>query len=147
MARRYKWRRLTPKYSKGVGQIFLQTAIDCHSRITWVRLYSFKLPVTAAHLMNNNVPPTFEAHGVTVETVLSDNGREFCGRADQHPSELSLQLEDIAHRTARVRRPQSNGILEGFHHTLLDEHFRVKGRGMNGRAPSQAFTEGTLKPH
>jgi transposase InsO family protein len=60
--------------------------------------------------------------------VLSDNGREFCGRHDQHPYELFLQLEDIEHRAARVKRPQSNGIVERFHRTVLDEHFRVEGR-------------------
>ena len=37
-----------------------------------------------------------------IDTVLSDNGREFCGRPDQHPYELFLQLEDIEHRTTRV---------------------------------------------
>jgi hypothetical protein len=55
-------------------------------------------------------------------------GREFCGRPDQHPYELFLQLEEIEHRTTKVRRPQSNGIVERFHRTVLDEHFRVEGR-------------------
>lgn len=58
----------------------------------------------------------------------SDNGREFCGKLDQYPYELFLQLEEIEHRTARVKRPQSNGIVERLHRTLLDEHFRVEGR-------------------
>jgi transposase InsO family protein len=40
---------------KGVGKIFLQTAIDCHSRYAWARLYPSKLPVTAVHLMNSDV--------------------------------------------------------------------------------------------
>ena len=39
-----------------------------------------------------------------------------------------LQLEDIEHRTTKVGRPQSNGFIERFHRTLLDEHLRVKGR-------------------
>ena len=47
---------------------------------------------------------------------------------DRHPYELFLQLEGIEHRKTRVKRPQSNGIVERFHRTLLDEHFRVKGR-------------------
>jgi transposase InsO family protein len=43
----------------------------------------------------------------------------------------------------RVRRPQSNGILERFHRTLLDEHFRVEGRRS---APSpRAFPKPTPK--
>jgi transposase InsO family protein len=161
---------------KGVGKIYLQTAIDCHSRYAWARLYPGKLPVTAVHLMNNDVLPTFEAHQAKIDTVLSDNGREFCGRPDRHPYELFLQLEEIEHRTTRVKRPQSNGIVERLHRTLLDEHFRVEGRrtwfetieemqvvldtymesynqlrphqgrGMNGRTPATAFVEGLPKP-
>ena len=103
-------------------------------------------------------------------------GREFCGRPDQHPYELFLQLEDIEHRTTRVKRPHSNGIVERFHRTLLDEHFRVEGRrtwfetidemqvslddylvtyntrrphqgrSMNGRTPVTAFKVGLPKP-
>ena len=113
---------------KGVGKVYLQTAIDCHSRHAWARLYPNKLPLTAVQLLNNDVLPTFEAHRVTVDAVLSDNGREFCGREDRHPYELFLQLEGIEHKRTRVNRPQSNGIVERLHRTLLDEHFRVEGR-------------------
>jgi len=55
-------------------------------------------------------------------------GRGFCGRPDKHPYEIFLQLEEIEHRTTKVRRPQSNGFIERFYRTLLDEHLRVKGR-------------------
>ncbi len=157
---------------KGVGKVYLQSAIDCHSRYAWGRLYTSKLPITAVHLMNNDVLPTFEEAKAKIDVVLSDNGREFCGRADRHPYELFLQLEDIEHRTTKVKRPQSNGIVERFHRTLLDEHFRIEGRktwfetveemqtvldtylvvynterphqgrGMNGRTPVYAFREG-----
>jgi transposase InsO family protein len=41
---------------------------------------------------------------------------------------LFLQLEGIKHRTTRIRRPQSNGVIERLHRTLLDEHFRIAGR-------------------
>jgi transposase InsO family protein len=113
---------------KGVGKVYLQTAIDCHSRCAWGRLYANKLPVTAVQVLNNDVLPTFEEHGAAVETVLSDNGREFCGREHQHPYELFLQLEGIEHKRTKIRRIQSNGIAERLHRTLLDEHFPVKGR-------------------
>ena len=77
--------------------------------------------------MNHDVIPSFEKHNAKIEAVLSENGREFCGRPDWHPYELFLQLEDIEHLTTRVKRPQSNGIVERFHRTLLDEHFRAEG--------------------
>ena len=113
---------------KGVGKVYLQTVLDCFSRYAWGRLYTSKLPLTAVQVMNNDVLPFFDEHRVRVKTVLSDNGREFCGRPDRHPYELFLQLEDIEHRTTKVGRPQSNGFIERFHRTLLDEHLRVKGR-------------------
>jgi transposase InsO family protein len=113
---------------KGVGRIYLQSAIDCYSRHAWGRLFTNKMPVTAVHLLNHDVLPFFEKHHVAIETVLSDNGREYCGKPESHPYELFLQMEDIEHRTTKVRRPQSNGMIERLHRTLLDEHFRIKGR-------------------
>ncbi len=81
---------------KGVGKVYLQTAIDCHSRHAWARLYPNKLPVTAVHLMNNDVLSTFEAAGTRIEVVLSDNGPEFCGRPDRHPYELFLRHDSLS---------------------------------------------------
>jgi transposase InsO family protein len=160
---------------KGVGRIYLQTVIDCYSRYAWGRLYTNKMPVTAVHVLNEDILPFFEEHNATITTILSDNGREFCGRADNHPYELFLQLEGIEHRTTRVRRPQSNGFVERLHRTLLDEHFRImgrtkwyesieemqkdlevylhhynherthQGRNMNGRTPYMAFIDGLPK--
>jgi transposase InsO family protein len=162
---------------KGVGKVYLKSAIDCFSRYAWGRLYTSKLPITAVHLLNESVLPFFDAHNISVQTALSDNGREFCGRPDQHPYELFLQLEGIEHRTTRIRRPQSNGFVERLHRTLLDEHFRIKGRqkwyesveemqadldvfmetyntrrphrgrGMNGRTPERAFEDGIAVPY
>lgn len=161
---------------KGVGRVYLQSVIDCHSRYAWGRLYTTKLPVTAVHILNEDVLPFFEKHNAEITTVLSDNGREYCGRPDRHPYELFLQLEGIEHRTTKVRRPQSNGFVERLHRTLLDEHFRIQGRqkwydtveemqkdldkylrhynnerthqgrNMNGRTPYKAFVDGLPKP-
>ncbi len=108
--------------------MYLQSVIDCYSRHARGRLYTSKLPITAVHVLNNDVLPFFEQHDAKIETSLSDNGREFCGRKDHHPYELFLQLEEIKHRKTALRRPQSNGFIERLHRTLLDEHFRLTGR-------------------
>ena len=113
---------------KGVGRVYMQVAIDCYSRYAWGRLFTSKIPITAVYTLENDVLPTFDRYGIKVENVLTDNGREYCGRKDKHPFELYLQLEEIEHRTTKVRRPQSNGFVERLNRTLLDEHFRVKGR-------------------
>ncbi|CAM3733182.1 hypothetical protein HACA111877_17750 [Halomonas casei] len=70
--------------------------------------------------------PFFESHDASISTVLSDNGREFCDQKDHHSHELFFQLEEIEHRTTKVRRPQGNGFVERLHRTLLDEHFRIQ---------------------
>lgn len=68
------------------------------------------------------------ALGVPVKAILTDNGREFCGKPESHPYELLLTIEDIEHRNTRVRSPRTNGFVERMNRTLLDECFRVKGR-------------------
>ena len=103
---------------KGVGKVYIQTVLDCFSRYVRARLYTSKMPVTAVPILNNHVLPFFDEHGVKVETILSDNGREFCGREDRNPYELFLQLEEIEHRKTKVGPPQSNGFIERFHRTL-----------------------------
>ena len=97
---------------------------------TWIcrRLYTTKQPITAVHALNEDVLPFFEQHRMRIETVLSDTGREFCGRPDRHPYELFLQLEEIEHRRAPVGPSQSKGFVERLHRTLLDEYFRIKCR-------------------
>jgi hypothetical protein len=69
-------------------------------RLTAPRLgEAVHMPLTAVQTLNNEVLPTFEEHaGAKINAVLSDNGREFCGRPDQHPYELFLQLEAIEHK-------------------------------------------------
>ena len=135
--------------------MYLQTVLNCYSRHAWGRLYTSKLPITSVHVLNETVLPFFETHEARVYTILSDNGREFCGRPDHHPYELFLQLEGIEHRTTKVRRPQSNGFIERLHRTLLDEHFRIKGRTTWYESVEQMLTDldsylvhyNTQRPH
>jgi len=69
---------------EGVRQTYLQTVLDGHSRHAWARFYTSKLPLTAVQILNNHVLPFVEKHRAKIATVLSDNGREFCGRPDRH---------------------------------------------------------------
>ena len=64
---------------KGVGKMYLQagwTAIAA----TPGDAYTSKLPVTSVNVFNETVLTFFEAHEAQVYTILSNNGREFCGR-------------------------------------------------------------------
>lgn len=86
------------------------------------------MPITACDLLYERVLPFYDALGVPVGAVLTDNGREFCGKPESHPYELLLAIEDIEHRNTRVRTPRTNGFVERMNRTLLDECFRVAGR-------------------
>jgi len=113
---------------KGVGKIYVQVVVDAFCSLAFAKVYTSKMPITAADLVYDRVLPFYEALGVPVQAVLTDNGREFCGKPESHPYELLLSLHDIKHRTTKVRSPRTNGFVERMNRTLLDEHFRIKGR-------------------
>src|SRR5512138_660713 len=113
---------------KGVGKIYVQVLVDVFCSIAFAKVYISKMPITACDLLYDRVLPFYAALGIEVGAVLTDNGREFCGRSETHPYELLLAMEEIEHRTTRVRSPRTNGFVERMNRTLLDECFRVKGR-------------------
>lgn len=115
-------------YLKGVGRIYQQTVVDTYSSVAFAKVYTAKVPVTAADLLNDRVVPFFEDYKVPILRVLTDRGTEFCGSPDKHPYELYLQLNDIEHTKTKVRSPQTNGICERFHQTVLNEFYRVAFR-------------------
>lgn len=112
-------------YLKGVGRIYQQTVIDTYSSVTFAKIYTAKVPVTAADILNDRVLPFFESHDIPVLRVLTDRGTEYCGSADKHPYQLYLQLNDIEHTKTKVKSPQTNGICERVHQTILNEFYRV----------------------
>ena len=57
--------------------------------------------------------------------VLTDRGTEYCGNPEHHEYELYLALEDVDHSRTKTKSPQTNGIVERFHKTVLDEFYRV----------------------
>jgi transposase InsO family protein len=113
---------------KGVGRVYQQTAIDTYSKLGFAKLYDRKSALTAADLLNDRVIPFFDEHDIRVDRVLTDRGTEYCGAHDRHEYELYLAVEDIDHTRTKVKSPQTNGICERFHKTLLDEFYRVAFR-------------------
>ena len=66
----------------------------------------------------------FAEQGVDILRVLTDRGTEYCGSLDRHAYQLYLQLQDIEHTRTKARHPQTNGICERFHKTVLDEFYK-----------------------
>jgi transposase InsO family protein len=115
-------------YLKGVGRIYQQTVIDTYSSVGFAKIYTAKIPVTAADTLNDRALPFFEEHDIPVLRVLTDRGTEFCGSLDKHPYELYLQLHGIEHTKTKVKSPQTNGICERFHQTVLNEFYKITFR-------------------
>jgi len=113
---------------KGVGRIYQQTVIDTYSKVAFAKLYDRKTPLTAADTLNDRVLPFFDSHEIPASRVLTDRGTEYCGRPESHEYELYLAIENIDHTRTKARSPQTNGIAERFHKTLLDEFYRIAFR-------------------
>ena len=113
---------------KGVGRVYQQTCIDTYAKVAFAKLYDRKTPITAADLLNDRVVPFFDEHGVRLSRVLTDRGTGCCGTSQAHEYELYLAIEDIDHSRTKTKSPQTNGICERFHKTVLHEFYQVAFR-------------------
>jgi Integrase core domain/Winged helix-turn helix len=110
---------------KGVGRIYQQSYIDTYCKVAQAKLYNSKDAITAADLLNDRVLPMYEEQGVDLQRILTDRGTEYCGKIENHPFRLYLDLEDIEHTRTKARHPQTNGICERFHRTIQDEFYAI----------------------
>jgi len=113
---------------KGVGRIYQQTFIDTYSKVACAKLYTTKTPITAADLLNDKVLPLFEANGLPMLRILTDRGTEYCGKPEQHDYQLYLAINTIEHTKTKAKSPQTNGICERFHKTILQEFYQIAFR-------------------
>ncbi|WP_265411101.1 IS481 family transposase [Actinobacillus pleuropneumoniae] len=113
---------------KGVGRIYQQTFVDTYSKVAFAKLYTMKTAIAAADMLNDKVLPFFEAQGLPMLRILTDRGSEYCGKVENHDYELYLAINDIEHTKTKVKHPQTNGICERFHKTILQEFYQVAFR-------------------
>ncbi len=113
---------------KGVGRIYQQTFIDTYSKVVHCKLYTTKTPITAADLLNDKVLPFYTSHDLPMLRILTDRGTEYCGKVEQHDYQLYLAINDIDHTKTKAMSPQTNGICERFHKTILQEFYQVTFR-------------------
>lgn len=109
---------------KGVGRIYLQAVVDTYGSFGFAKLYTSKRPETAVDVLYDRVLPFYQQHKLDVEAILTDNGTEYKGRPMIHMYQIFLEFNDIEHRTTKVGNPRTNGFVERFNRTLLDEFFR-----------------------
>lgn len=113
---------------KGVGRIYQQTFIDTYCKYAVCKLYTMRTALTAADILNDRVLPFYDEQGIPLLRVLTDRGTEYCGAAETHEFQLMLALSDIDHTRTKAKSPQTNGICERFHKTILQEFYQVTFR-------------------
>lgn len=101
---------------RGLGYTHVHTAIDAYSRLAYSE---FAGPETTANCVAflDRAVAWFADRGITIERVLTDNGNGYRSTAW---ADLCAELK-IRHTRTRPYRPATNGKVERFNRTLLDE--------------------------
>jgi transposase InsO family protein len=111
---RVRGRAAADSRHRGLGYAFLHTALDDHSRLAFSQILDDERKETAAAFWTR-AHAYFTGCGITVARVLTDNGS--CYRSIPFRDALG----DVVHKRTRPYRPQTNGKVERFHRTLLEE--------------------------
>jgi transposase InsO family protein len=109
-----------------VGYDYIHSAIDAHSRLAYSEIFTNERGPTCAAFWEH-ARQFFLAHAISVEAVLTDNARNYIGK------DFTAALGPIEHRRIRYRRPQTNGKVERFNRTLLDEWAYARVYTSNGQ--------------
>lgn len=102
-----------------VGYDYVHSAIDAHSRLAYAEALADEQGPTCAGFFER-AAAFFSAHGIVPEAVLTDNAKNYTGKA------FAAVLQGIEHRRIKPRRPQTNGKVERFNRTLLEEWAYVR---------------------
>jgi transposase InsO family protein len=99
-----------------IGYSYVHNAVDDHSRLAYTEILPDEKKQTAVAFWQR-AQIFFTTHGITVQQVLTDNGSCYRSRLWHD----TLADADITHKRTRPYRPQTNGKVERFNRTLLDE--------------------------
>jgi transposase InsO family protein len=102
---------------RGIGYDYIHSAVDDRSRVAFSQILPDESAATAA-LFLIEAASFFADHGVVIQRVLTDNAKAYTQSILF--AETAAGLGITLKRTRRYR-PQTNGKVERFHKTLLDE--------------------------
>jgi transposase InsO family protein len=102
-----------------VGYDYVHSAIDAHTRLAFSEIHADERGPTCAGFWER-AERFFAQHDIRIEAVLSDNAKNYLGK------DFTAALGLIEHRRIRPRRPQTNGKVERFNRTLIDEWAYVR---------------------
>jgi transposase InsO family protein len=100
-----------------VGYEYVHSAVDDHTRLAYSEILPDERVASCAGFLERAIR-FYREHNITVERVLTDNAMAYRIGADFH---RVLDEHGIGHRLIRPYRPQTNGKVERYNRTLLDE--------------------------
>jgi transposase InsO family protein len=98
------------------GYTHIHTAIDAYSRLVYSEFAGEENTVNCVAFLARAVA-WFAQRGITIERILTDNGNGYRSLSWRN---LCAEL-GIAHTRTRPYRPATNGKVERFNRTLVDE--------------------------
>ncbi|AZQ38888.1 IS481 family transposase [Streptomyces cyaneochromogenes] len=102
----------------GMGFDYIHSAVDDHTRLAYSEIHPDEKVATCAGFLTR-AAAFFHTHGITrIERVLTDNAWAY--RKGQAWKQALAQIGATGKLT-RAYRPQTNGKVERFNRTLLDE--------------------------
>ncbi len=101
---------------QGSGYTHIHTAIDAYSRLAYSEFAGIENRDNCVAFLRRAVD-WFAAQGITIDTILTDNGNGY----RSHLWRDTCAELDIQHRRTRPYHPATNGKVERFNRTLLDE--------------------------
>jgi transposase InsO family protein len=113
--RSYETRR--DKILGPIGYDFIHAAIDDHSRYAYVEVHPDERGPTCAGFLRR-AAVHFEELGVRIEGVMTDQAKNYVLSRE---FQAALAAVGARHLVTRPYRPQTNGKVERFNRTLLDE--------------------------
>jgi transposase InsO family protein len=109
--------RAAAKRGQGIGYDYVHSAVDDRSRVAFSQLLPDETGATSARFLVE-AAAFFADHGVVIQRVLTDNAKAYTQslRFQETAAGLGIRL-----KRTRPYRPQTNGKVERFNKTLLDE--------------------------
>ncbi|MGH7869631.1 MAG: IS481 family transposase [Candidatus Dormibacteraceae bacterium] len=102
--------------SKGWGYDYLHSAVDDHSRLAYTEILADEKAASCASFLRH-AARYFDRHGLSLKSVMTDNGVSYRSKKF-HATLAQLNLE---HLFTRPYRPQTNGKVERYNRTLIEE--------------------------
>ena len=113
--------RSVTKNRRGLGYAHIHTAIDAYSRLAYSEFAGTENTINCVAFLGRAVA-WFTARGITIERILTDNGNGYRSIPwRDRCSELGIR-----HTRTRPCHPPTNGKVERFKRTLVEEWAYVR---------------------